>query len=77
MQCPDQIRLAEDFNAADRAWLACRKKPVDLRDEEEIYRLGQVRLDALRSRNAAAKQLYEHRVSCPICKNSRQERAAT
>jgi hypothetical protein len=42
MSCPDQIRLTEEFEEANRAWLACRdQKPVDLRDEKEIYRLGE------------------------------------
>jgi hypothetical protein len=70
--CVDQIRLAQEFADSNRAWLVCRaRNPIDLRDEAEIFRLNQANLDALTSRSAAAGRLYEHRIRCPICKNSR------
>jgi hypothetical protein len=75
MSCPDEIRLAENFEKAHRTWLACRDRdPINLRDEAEIHRLSQARIDGLTSRNVAATRLYEHRTGCLVCKSSRQMR---
>jgi hypothetical protein len=57
--CPDQTRLSETFEEANRAWLACQAGS----DEAALN-------EALASRNAAANRLYEHRSSCAVCKSS-------
>jgi hypothetical protein len=46
---------------ADRAWLACRTSL-------EGDGLRRAELDALAARNAAANRLYDHRMSCPLCR---------
>jgi hypothetical protein len=61
--CPDHAPLIEAFVEADRVWLAC---PANLEGDP----LNQSALQARASRIAAANRLYEHRLSCSLCKTS-------
>jgi hypothetical protein len=59
MNCPEYLRLLEEYEAAHRRWGLAMFSQVE---EQEL------RLKAHHGRSAAKRKLYSHRESCPTCK---------
>jgi hypothetical protein len=67
MQCPEQLRLEQLYEAALRRW-AQVSMPIQL-DGERAYLAEQVRLRVMRERNAAKDRLRYHRLYCSACRH--------
>jgi hypothetical protein len=67
MQCPEQLRLHQLYEAALRRW-AQVSMPTQL-DGERAYLAEQVRLRVREERNAAKDRLRSHRQYCPACRH--------
>jgi len=66
MQCPEQLRLQQLYEAALRRW-AQVSMPTQL-DGERTYLAEQVRLRVMQERNAAKDRLRYHRRYCSACR---------
>jgi hypothetical protein len=67
MQCPEQLRLQQLYEAALRRW-AQVSMPTQL-DGERACLAEQVRLRVREERNAAKDRLRYHRLYCSACRH--------
>src|SRR5882757_7953530 len=66
MQCPEQLRLQQLYDAALRRW-AQISMPTQL-DGERTYLAEQVRLRVMQERDTAKDRLRYHRRYCSACR---------